>query len=359
MDPTDSTLHSEMDPISLAQAEPNPLFQAVSNQGQLLGRHDNQLRDIVGNQQAFAAQMNQIGTMLANLTTAFTQFAAAAPPPSDALSGSSPPPPAPPSLAQREPHIPTPGRYAGDLGSCGRFLLQCSLVFDQQPLTYASDKSRIAFVISLLTDKASQWATAAWESNSDIFRSFSAFSNEMKKLFDHPVKGKEAAKRLLALNQGSSSVAQYAIDFRILAHESGWDDIALQSVFLKGLSDNVKDELAARDETSSLEELISLAIRLDNRLRERRRERGSRQLTLRAHYAPSPPVQSPVPINVPPMLSSHSKPSDTVEPMQLGRARLTPAERQRRQRSGLCFYCGQEGHYISACPLWPKDQAHL
>lgn len=64
-----------------------------------------------------------------------------------------------------------------------------------------------------------------------------------------------------------------------MAAESGWNESALQGVFLKGLSDEdqMKDELAARDETSSLEELISLATRLDNRLRERRRERCEKQ----------------------------------------------------------------------------------
>ncbi|KAK7916542.1 hypothetical protein WMY93_012303 [Mugilogobius chulae] len=347
MDPTDSD--SLFDPNPMIQPEPNPLFQAVSNQGQLLGRHDTQLKEIVQNQQVFASQMTQIGNMMASLTTAFAQFSAAAATAasSSAQPEASPPPPAAPIPPQREPHIPTPERYSGDLGACGRFLLQCSLVFDQQPHTYATDKSRIAFVISLLSGKASQWATAAWESNSEIFQSFVAFTNEMRKLFDHPLKGKEAAKRLLALNQGSASVAQYAIDFRILANESGWDDTALQSVFLRGLTDNVKDELAARDDTAGLDELISLAIRLDNRLRERRRERVSRQPLSRGHYATSPsPASSSVPISLPPVPSSYSKPPDAEEPMQLGRARLTQAERQRRQKSGLCIYCDPSRQFI-------------
>lgn len=258
---------------------------------------------------------------------------------------------APPAVPYREPHIPSPERYSGDLGACGRFLLQCSLVFDQQPLTYATDKSRIAFVISLLTGKASQWATAAWESNALFFDSYATFTNEMKKIFDHPLRGKEAAKRLLTLHQGARPVAEYAIDFRILATESGWDDTALQDVFIRGLSDNVKDELAARDETRCLDELISLATRLDNRLRERRREKASRQSS---HVSN---VSSPVPVQtgVPPMLSSQPNPPDVEEPMQLGRAQLTPAERQHRQKFGLCLYCGQKGHFVSACRLRPKE----
>lgn len=47
-----------------------------------------------------------------------------------------------------------PERYAGELGSCGRFLLQCLLVFDLQPNTYHTDPTRAAFVIGLLTHQS-------------------------------------------------------------------------------------------------------------------------------------------------------------------------------------------------------------
>ncbi|XP_072771297.1 uncharacterized protein KIAA0040 homolog isoform X2 [Nerophis lumbriciformis] len=39
------------------------------------------------------------------------------------------------------------------------------------------------------------------------------------------------------------------------------------------------------------------------------------------------------------------------DPMQLGRARLTQEERQRRQLEGRCFYCGEQGHLVATCPI--------
>lgn len=54
-----------------------------------------------------------------------------------------------------------------------------------------------------------------------------------------------------------------------------------------GFSKDLKDELAARDETSSLAEQISLAISLDNRLRKRGKERTSRQGSHIPHFRPS------------------------------------------------------------------------
>lgn len=79
----------------------------------------------------------------------------------------------------------------------------------------------------------------------------------------------------------------------------------------------------ACDETNSLDKLISLATRLDNRLRERRRERFMRQST-----SSSATAQLSVPTSAFP--APHSQPnSDGEELTQLGRANLAPAERQR------------------------------
>lgn len=44
--------------------------------------------------------------------------------------------------------------------------------------------------------------------------------------------------------------------------------MALLRTFIRRLSEEIKDELVARDETDSLEALIFLAVCLDNHLRE-------------------------------------------------------------------------------------------
>nr|CBN81752.1 Pol polyprotein [Dicentrarchus labrax] len=311
-------------------ADPDSVRSALAYQGQRVGQHEKVLDEIVAAIQDLRCSVAALGSKLDQVSTPptapTTATEAATPSASPAMPHAASPPPPP-----REPHVPTPERYAGDLGACGRFLLQCSLVFQQQPLTYSSDSAQVAFVISLLSGKAAQWATALWEKHSPICDSFQRFSEELRKVFDHPVQGKEAAKRLLNLRQGSGSVAEFSVEFRILAAESGWDEEALQTVFVHGLSEVMKDELAARDSAASLDELISLAIRLDNRLRERQRERRGR------------PQASPFPalpratISVGPQLAAPSKhpssqipPEPVEEPMQLGRTRLTQAERQRR-----------------------------
>lgn len=84
-------------------------------------------------------------------------------------------------------------------------------------------------------------------------------------------------------------MADYSIEFRTLAAEAGWDEGALHSIFVQGLDEVLQDELAFRDEPSSLDPLILFAILLDNHLRDRKStERGRNPIswTPRATHSP-------------------------------------------------------------------------
>lgn len=50
-----------------------------------------------------------------------------------------------------------------------------------------------------------------------------------------------------------------------MSYEAGWGQAVLQGIFVKGLLEEIKDELAAGDDNSSLDALIDLAIHLDDR----------------------------------------------------------------------------------------------
>uniref|UniRef100_A0A8D3CPA5 CCHC-type domain-containing protein n=1 Tax=Scophthalmus maximus TaxID=52904 RepID=A0A8D3CPA5_SCOMX len=340
-------------------AETEQFKHVLSTQGALVSQQEATLRKVMEALQQLTTSVTQLDGRLDHVATQLTSVMT-----TDSFPPQSTPPAAPPgsqSLLPREPFITIPARYSGDLGTCSQFLHQCSLVFSQQPATYATDQSKTAFIMSLCSDKASAWELAFSQHNPVLCSDYSAFTSEMRRVFDHPVKGKEAVSQLLSLNQGRNSVSQYALDFRILSAECGWDQAALQAVFLKGLSEEIKDELATRDETTSLEELIKLATRLDNRLRERQREKAEgRRARSFSSSTSRPHQQLPTPLrdfsgNL--EATSHP-PANSEEPMQLGRARLTPAERQRRFHLGLCFYCGQEGHPMGKCPVRPKGEAH-
>lgn len=68
-------------------------------------------------------------------------------------------------------------------------------------------------------------------------------------------------------------MAKYAIEFQTMAVDSEWNSEVQQGLFLSRLSEDLKDELVVRDEPEGLDALISLAIHLDNRLKEQCQER--------------------------------------------------------------------------------------
>ncbi|XP_062403850.1 uncharacterized protein LOC134094368 [Sardina pilchardus] len=176
--------------------------------------------------------------------------------------------------------------------------------------TFLTDRARIAYIITLLTGKARAWATAIWEQQGPSCNNYQDFTAEMRRVFDHPVGGREAANKLFQLRQGNSSVAEYAVHFRTLAAESKWNVEALIAGFQHGLSSVIKDELATRDPATDLESLIDQTIRLDNRMRERRLER---QPELQSTHGASAPVPRP------PASSSQQWPQESLSPPELSR----------------------------------------
>lgn len=121
-----------------------------------------------------------------------------------------------------EPRLPPPQHFSGDPRAYRGFLTNCSLTFELQPSSFPSDRAKIAYVITILSGKALSFSFCS---------SFSAFEEEFKRVFDHPISGWEASKRLLSIRQGHRSAAEYAIHFRTIAAGSGW--CVSKTVFLR------------------------------------------------------------------------------------------------------------------------------
>lgn len=210
--------------------------------------------------------------------------------------------------------------------------------------------------MALLEGRALDWALACFQRHAVDSFPFSVFQEELKRTFDHPLCEANAAKRLLNLKQGSQTVDKFVVKFRILAAETGWPDSVLQGVLIKALNEQMKDQLASREEPSSFEDLVTLVIRIDSRLAERQRERAS------CSQSPSTQRSAPYLLNLPPSRESSAPAgpptADSVETMQVGRAMLPPEEHLRRLRANEYLYCSAKNHFISDCPIRPKDRAH-
>ena len=75
-------------------------------------------------------------------------------------------------------------------------------------------------------------------------------------------------------------MCEYAIHFRTLAVESGWNSAALYDSFFKGLAHSISERLLPLDLPPDLDSLIALAIRTDNRLEEFKTLQRERTLTV-------------------------------------------------------------------------------
>ncbi|XDV11209.1 hypothetical protein PO909_000210 [Leuciscus waleckii] len=313
-----------------AASNPSSLETFVSTSIQRMDHQEKNLNDTARAVQALVTQVSELTQQLQILRNP------TAPP-------TPPVPPTPPENAsQSEPRLPVPEAYAGEPSFCRAFLTRCSMHFSLQPRTFASESAKVAFVLTLLTGKAALWGTAVWENQDPCCTSFQTLSAEMKRVFDRASTGREAARILAELKQGERSVSDYSIEFRTLAVECHWNEEAQWDMFLHGLADRIQREIYALDLPTSLNGLIELALRVDARLSrvERRRLPGRMAEGVELPRSSGGDAVSPV----------HDH-----EPMQVGRARLTREEKERRRSQGLCLYCGAAGHFAFGCPV--KGQA--
>lgn len=329
---------------SAGSASPAP---APVSLDELLQRHEHMLMRLSGDVAALSLALAQR-----------TPLTDSPPPPAspadEPIPGASASQPA--SAAQTTPVVvghqpPSPELFHGELDKCAGFLTQLTYFFRQQIHWYPGDGDKISFFVQLLRDRALQWAQAVLRSHPDI--SYPEFLSKFKSVFDKGSEAAAAAQRLLNLKQGRRRMSDYSVDFWVLAEQTGWGQEALKSALLNNICDELKGELIMHDLPASLDSLMTLCIKLDDRLQARRDLRG------RA-------FQEPRALLGPPAGEWRAKPSaahsgelseEGEQPMQLGRSRLTPAERQQRMVSGECLYCGRKGHFIATCPSRPKGGA--
>ncbi len=301
-----------------------PLRSALMQQGVLLGQHATQLNTT-------AQEVDALNARVAELLTRVDDLQREAANRGPVLRAGIP--------LEPEPHANNPPVYDGDPNACQAFLSQCSLVFSLQPRCYATEEAKVAYVLTLLLGRACEWGIAVWRSRAPCCATFVDFRQEMAKLFDRSAQGDEAAAQLSRLSQKKCSVTDYAIQFQTLVAACGWNEGALRVRFLEGLDHAIADELAAVDLPRELDNLINLALRVEGRLN---RSHQCRQSTTPWRNLESSSSDAAI-----------SQSAD-VEPMQLGRLRLTLQQRQERLTQGLCLYCGKAGHFVLQCPLKVK-----
>lgn len=218
------------------------------------------------------------------------------------------------------PPMPTPERYAGEPERCKGFMLQCALFFESHP--EMPEVRKLTHFMELLSGTALAWATAEWERGGGVRPSLDDFLARFQRAFDHSPDGWETGDELMQLKQGSRTAREYALEFRTIAAQSGWNKPALKTTFRRGLDPELLHELACRGEQQTFDDLVDLTIRLD-RLRR---------------------TNHPIPHGLLP--AEPGAASDAARKGTVPRG----GEGEKTKNKFRCFYCGEDTHVVHQCP---------
>ncbi|KAI2647697.1 Transposable element Tcb1 transposase [Labeo rohita] len=159
-----------------------------------------------------------------------------------------------------------PTTFSGNAAECSGFLLQVQLYIHMQPQQFPTENSKVAFLISLLTGQALQWAKAVWNANNPIINSFEQFTSHFSEVFSTTTSTLSVSDQLFRLQQGSSSVQEYTLHFRTLAAASGWNEIVLLGAYRQGLNPDICAVMALYDDSIGLETFLQRTTRVSQRL---------------------------------------------------------------------------------------------
>jgi hypothetical protein len=198
--------------------------------------------------------------------------------------------PTPAANAGRDPgealKPPKPAPFLGQAHDVVPFLTRMKGYFRMFPNRLGSAESKILFTAPLIQGTATDWfepilrdylenenEAVRDQETQNIFADWDNFEVALKDNFGVVNEERQAAAEIMTLRQDKSCAAHSA-RFRQLASKTEWDDDALMEIYYRSLKEEVKDELYKADRPDTISEYITMAIKIDERQYERRREKA-------------------------------------------------------------------------------------
>lgn len=165
------SIDSDLEPATIQKAFLD------SNQGILLGQHEQIIWALSDSPLSMVKQITQLTTQVALLTSQLSHAAQLSQPAHRA------PPPESPSPS--ESYASDPEAFTGDLNKCRGYLLPYTMVFSQCPLTSPLHQSKIHYIMGLLRGRALAWIEAINASQPVTTLTLDEFVAKIKIVFDH------------------------------------------------------------------------------------------------------------------------------------------------------------------------------
>lgn len=226
------------------------------------------------------------------------------------------------------------------------FLSACELVFDYHKVT--GDWDQIHYAQSYLDGAPAAWARSRIEGLDTADRAaytWQSFRDNLVAIYGDPDRRLKAAFAIRQLKQ-KTSAAVYSSEFSAISVLVGWDDVALRDQYYSGLKTEVQVEIARGEFPKTLNDLATLAIRIDSRLFESRKGNGNNPFRNRMGQ-----FQPPQPSARAPPRDPNAMDIDATGP---ARPRLTDQLRDQLRKEGKCFRCRQKGHMSRDCTAFDQ-----
>lgn len=255
--------------------------------------------------------------------------------------------------------VQTPDLYHGDRKKLREFLTQLDIYFTLRPQEFSSDIQKIYFAASYLRGAAFNFfepylkrlSGGTQNTTIPMLVSIEQFKEELTRTFGDINEVSTAERELQKLHQ-TSSASQYTTEFRRITSHLTWNEEALVFTYYHGLKDPIKDELSKEERPATLQALIEKAVRLDDRMFERKREKNSGWTSARnfGHHSFSTPKHSaPEPMDLDASIQTSVRNPAPHSSQNSRRGKLSPEERKHRMDNNLCLYCGKAGHKVQQC----------
>ena len=138
---------------------------------------------------------------------------------------------------------------------------------------------RVMLAISYLTGKTANWIQSyinkkfhSDEEKNEMFSNYKKFVKKIIAAFESMNLKKEAEHKLEHLKQ-KKFVLNYTIEFRQIVSVLNWNDEAYISLFYQELKNRVKNELTKIEWSDDLNDMIRIAVWIDNQLWKRQQEK--------------------------------------------------------------------------------------
>jgi hypothetical protein len=186
--------------------------------------------------------------------------------------------------------VATPPKFRGDPAKLKEFIAKLQIYMSHNSESFDREPDKVLFAISYLEGPAfdfmevylndynnNTYFSRMRQETREMFKDINKFIEIMTEVYGEPYEDEKATYQLLKLKM-RNSYPEYMASFLQYAPRVQWDDNALRTRYYEGLTEELKDKLLDHEKPKTFLELRNLAMKIWNRLRERKMEKGNTYL---------------------------------------------------------------------------------